>query len=76
MKLNTTYFFIFIVNVLLISGLNAQNNSYKAGLSNLLNAPNPEDIGVRTASQIKADSEDPLEYGYVDDNDIVWSTTV
>ena len=76
MKLNTTNFFVFIFNVLLIVGLNAQNNSYKAGLSNLLNAPNPEDIGVRTASQIKADSEDPLEYGYVDDNDIVWSTTV
>ena len=43
MKLNRL--FIFIVNVLLISGLNAQNSAYKAGLSNLLNAPSPEQIG-------------------------------
>ena len=56
--------------------LNAQNPEYKSGLSNLLNASIPEEIGVRTTAQINSDSEDPLEYGYVDDNDILWSTIV
>ena len=56
--------------------MTSQNSAYKSGVSNLLNASSPEQIGDRTSAQINADSEDPLDYGYVDDNDILWSTTV
>ena len=54
----------------------AQNTGYKSGVSNILNAPNPEDIGYRTGAQVQEDKDDPLEYGYVNDKDILWSTTV
>ena len=48
----------------------------KKGISNILNAENPSDIGQRTRSQIVADEQKPLEYGFVDDKDILWSTIV
>ncbi len=41
--------------------------------SNLLNAKQPEQIGVKTLEQQIADNDKPLEYGYIDDKDIVWS---
>jgi len=44
--------------------------------SNLLNAKTPELVGVKTAEQVEADNDQPLEYGYVDDRDILWSKTV
>ncbi|WP_204263159.1 type IX secretion system ring subunit PorN/GldN [Spongiivirga citrea] len=44
--------------------------------SNLLNAKTPEMVGVKTAEQVEADNDQPLEYGYVDDRDILWSKTV
>jgi len=44
--------------------------------SNLLNAKRPSDIGKKTASQIAVDNDKPLEYGYIDDKDIVWSSVV
>jgi len=68
-----------LVFAALLIGVNiyAQNNSdYKTGISNILNAQNPDDIGVRSAVQIQEDKNDPLEFGYVDDKDILWSTTV
>ena len=70
--------FKILVFVFLLTGsyLNSQNNSYKMGISNILNAENPDDIGVRSASQIQEDKNNPLEYGFVDDKDILWSTTV
>lgn len=43
------------------------------GQSNILNAKKPEDIGKLTEAQIKADPNVPLEYGYVEDRDILWS---
>ena len=52
------------------------SNGYKSGIAGILNAPNPEDIGVRTSVQIQEDEDGPLEYGFVDDNDILWSTMV
>ena len=68
------FFYIFL---LLGINLYSQNNSnYKKGVSNILNAQNPNDIGIRSASQIQEDKDDPLEYGYVNDKDILWSTTV
>ena len=44
--------------------------------ANILNARKPEDIGKRTEAQITADNDKPLEYGYVDDRDILWSKTI
>ena len=68
---------IFVFFFLLFSyGIFSQNSGYKTGVSNILNAANPEDIGVRTAVQVQEDKDDPLEYGYVNDKDILWSTTV
>ena len=39
--------------------MTSQNSAYKSGVSNLLNASSPEQIGDRTSAQINADSEDP-----------------
>jgi hypothetical protein len=55
---------------------NAIYSQYRSGISNLLNAKNPEDIGIRTVQQINADEQKPLEYGYVDDKDVLWSTMI
>jgi gliding motility associated protien GldN len=44
--------------------------------SNLLNAKRPSDIGKKTAEQKAVDNDRPLEYGYVDDRDILWSKVV
>ncbi|MBO0321491.1 gliding motility protein GldN [Muricauda sp. CAU 1633] len=46
------------------------------GQANILNAKLPEDIGKKTQAQIEQDADEPLEYGYVDDRDILWSKTV
>jgi gliding motility associated protien GldN len=43
--------------------------------SNLLNAKTPEQIGVKTKSQISLDNDKPLAYGYVDDRDILMGKT-
>ena len=44
--------------------------------ANILNAKKPEEIGIRTEEQKSIDNDAPLEYGYVDDRDILWSKTV
>ena len=44
--------------------------------ANILNAKRPEEIGVRTETQKSLDNDKPLDYGYVDDRDILWSKTV
>jgi gliding motility associated protien GldN len=44
--------------------------------SNLLNAKKPSDIGKKTAQQLAVDNDKPLDYGYIDDRDIVWSKVV
>lgn len=44
--------------------------------ANILNAKSPEEIGVKTDMQILMDNDRPLEYGYVDDRDILYSTMV
>lgn len=44
--------------------------------ANILNAKKPEEIGVRTEQQKAVDNDAPLEYGYVDDRDILWSKTL
>jgi gliding motility associated protien GldN len=44
--------------------------------ANILNAKSPEEIGVKTDAQIALDNDKPLEYGYVDDRDILYSRMV
>ena len=41
--------------------------------SNLLNAKVPTEIGLKSAAQQLKDNDKPLEYGYVDDRDILMS---
>jgi len=41
--------------------------------ANILNAKSPDEIGVRTVAQKAVDNDKPLEYGYVDDRDILFS---
>ena len=41
--------------------------------ANLLNAKSPEEIGVKTEEQKALDDDKPLEYGYVDDRDVMYS---
>jgi len=44
--------------------------------ANVLNAKTPQEIGMKTEAQKALDNDAPLEYGYVDDRDILWSKTV
>jgi gliding motility associated protien GldN len=43
---------------------------------NLLNAKIPEEIGLKSAAQLISDNDKPLEYGYVDDRDVLMGKTV
>lgn len=60
--------------VLTIATLFAASSSFAQ--ANILNAKSPEEIGVKTDAQILMDNDKPLEYGYVDDRDILYSTMV
>jgi gliding motility associated protien GldN len=44
--------------------------------TNLLNAKIPEEIGFKSVAQLNADNDKPLEYGYVDDRDVLMGKTV
>ncbi|MDD5150057.1 MAG: gliding motility protein GldN [Flavobacterium sp.] len=44
--------------------------------TNLLNAKIPEEIGIKSAAQLISDNDKPLEYGYVDDRDVLMGKTV
>jgi gliding motility associated protien GldN len=41
--------------------------------ANILSAKIPEEIGLKTEAQLLYDNDEPLEYGYVDDRDILFS---
>ena len=43
---------------------------------NLLNADSPDEVGKKTEQQELLDFNNPLEYPYVDDKDILWSKIV
>lgn len=62
-------------NVLIIGAVTLLPVSMMAQ-ANILNAKKPEEIGKKTEEQIAKDNDAPLEYGYVDDRDILWSKTV
>ena len=61
-------FKISIVLFLLASQVNGQ--------SNLLNAKTPQQIGVKTKEQLKYDNTKPLDYGYIDDRDVMFGKKV
>ncbi len=43
---------------------------------NILNAESPEEIGKKSQAQVQNDAnQEPLDYGYVDDRDILWAKT-
>lgn len=44
--------------------------------ANILNAKIPEEIGMKTEAQLLLDNDQPLEYGYVGDRDILFSKMV
>ena len=44
--------------------------------TNLLNAKTPSQIGLKSAAQLISDNDKPLEYGYVDDRDVLMGKTV
>ncbi len=44
--------------------------------SNLLNAKRPSEIGLKNAEQLAVDNDKPLEYGFVDDRDVMWKKIV
>ncbi|MGS2764179.1 type IX secretion system ring protein PorN/GldN [Sinomicrobium sp. M5D2P9] len=46
------------------------------GQANLLNAKKPEEIGVKTERQKEADNDAPMDYGYVDDRDVMWTKMI
>ncbi len=62
-------------NVLIITAVSVLPVSIMAQ-ANILNAKKPQEIGIKTEAQIALDNDAPLEYGYVDDRDILWSKTV
>jgi gliding motility associated protien GldN len=43
---------------------------------NLLNAKTPSQIGIKSAARLIFDNDKPLEYGYVDDRDVLMGKTV
>ncbi|WP_100615185.1 type IX secretion system ring subunit PorN/GldN [Confluentibacter citreus] len=58
-------FLLTVTAVFTVSGAFAQ--------ANILNAKSPDQIGVRTEAQKAVDNDKPLEYGYVDDRDVLFS---
>jgi len=62
-------------NVILVGAVTLLPVSIMAQ-ANILNAKKPEDIGKKTANQLAMDDDVPLDYGYVDDRDILWSKTI
>ncbi len=67
MVMNVKPFLVFIASCCFSMGALAQFN--------VLNSPNPEKIGRKTKEQVEKDNDRPLEYGYVDDRDVLWAKT-
>ena len=57
--------------LLTVLGVSIATSSFAQ--ANLFNAKKPEEIGVKTEAQLALDNDKPLEYGYVDDRDIMFS---
>jgi gliding motility associated protien GldN len=66
--MNTRNFLIVVISIFGSVASYAQTN--------LLNAKIPEEIGLKSAAQLISDNDKPLEYGYVDDRDVLMGKTV
>jgi len=66
--MNLKSFLLTVATVFTVSSVFAQ--------ANILNAKSPEQIGVRTEAQKAVDNDKPLEYGYVDDRDVLYAKMV
>ena len=66
--MNSKFFLIVVISIFGSVACYAQPN--------LLNAKIPEEIGLKSAAQLNADNDKPLEYGYVDDRDVLMGKTV
>ncbi len=60
----------FLISIFILS------NSNVLGQANLLNARVPQDVGQLNEKQVKANDEEPLAYGFIDDRDVLWSKTI
>jgi gliding motility associated protien GldN len=61
----------FLIVIFCICGSVAANAQ-----TNLLNARIPEEIGLKSDAQLISDNDIPLEYGYVNDRDVLMGKTV
>lgn len=59
----------FVLSIFVTVGLTSSMFSQ----ANILNAKTPKEVGVKTEAQLALDNDKPLEYGYVDDRDILFS---
>lgn len=66
--MNMRIFLIIIISIFGSVATDAQTN--------LLNAKIPEEIGLKSNAQLISDNDKPLEYGYVDDRDVLMGKTV
>lgn len=66
--MNLRSFFIAVIGIFGVVAVSAQTN--------LLNAKIPEEIGLKSSAQLISDNDKPLEYGYVDDRDVLMGKTV
>jgi gliding motility associated protien GldN len=66
--MNTRNFLIVVISIL--------GSVISYAQPNLLNAKIPEEIGLKSEAQLISDNDKPLEYGYVDDRDVLMGKTV
>ncbi len=62
------HFLLAVITVFTVSGVYAQ--------ANILNAKSPDQIGEKRLEQLLFDNDKPLDYGYVDDRDVLYSKMV
>lgn len=62
------FYMLFYVLLMGAGSVYAQNN--------ILNAKYPEEMYDKTIEQLIADNDKPLEYGYVDNRDVLWGRNV
>jgi gliding motility associated protien GldN len=60
-------------NLILVVTFTIAGSLSSLAQSNLLNAKIPTEIGLKSVAQQSKDNDKPLEYGYVDDRDILMS---
>jgi gliding motility associated protien GldN len=52
------------------------NSQFGMAQANLLNAKLPQEVGQLDEAQSSSDNLEAIEYGYIDDRDVLWSKTI